>query len=279
MAEGVSSEKKIDQRPEDAHRVASFEKARHIASSAKGWRDSAAEMRVGVGADHLQHLDKRADRVEKWAGALFDHPISVSFRDQHPEVSFTAESLAKLDEETEQKLEEANKLAKILPGIHPGNVLEDFISGRFREEMESVYGELDRPSWRKIPDNAVEVNTEKWKEYRSLLGNPETTLQQLKDFWEEVVVKTRVEKVREQVASERSLLDDVESGRVSEEHESGQQPSTPQQMSKEIPEYDGNYLRKNLVDALGNQSAYDAAKKITQIDGFPRIKDTETSQS
>lgn len=58
------------------------------------------EMKSGI-----KKHEKLADRLEDWAGVLHEHPVSDAFKEAHPGVDFSPETLVQL----EDSVEEANK--------------------------------------------------------------------------------------------------------------------------------------------------------------------------
>lgn len=157
-----------------------------------------------------ERMDKEAGRIEEWAGILHEHPVAQEYIEAHPEVSFTPEGLANFERLLEYQKKDLDEHGEV-----PEDYSPDWGMVKFPIRLEMA---VDKPP---IPVPGSENYQQRLEESKldselaSLLSNPNTTLQQLKEYFDQ---QDRAELQEEHAKVEQmtSVLEDVKSGRTGE---------------------------------------------------------------
>lgn len=152
-----------------------------------------------------------ADEVMDWASVLYDHPISDSYREAHPELKFkryqgeTANEpfeLWELSERVEKSLERIKKLEEELKLID---------TSRIWDEKKAVDGWTMR--------RLAEDSQEDQERLKGLIENPGTTVDEQKKFYAELFEAKIINPRLEYIADIFNTLEDIKSGKASLEYE------------------------------------------------------------
>lgn len=146
-----------------------------------------------------KHYDERASRVEEWAGILHDHPVSEAFREAHPGVDITPESLVYLEDETTWlKLE--------LEGLdHDGRA----VSHDVKSILRGSRGTLSESSIQKIQELLPLASKERDDEWEKLTAALHESAAAIDAFKVNLAKEVRSGPLQNKLAMAKKLLDDV----------------------------------------------------------------------
>jgi DNA-binding protein H-NS len=128
--------------------------------------------------------DEYADRIETWAGALHDHPLSVEFKKAHPGIQFQPKALVRMEDEIETLNLEIN------------------------EKESETYWETQRALRLHVPIGIV-PDEETSDEYQKINDELFKQAKALDEFWARVIDETKIQPLRDRSAMTRNVLNDV----------------------------------------------------------------------
>jgi len=145
--------------------------------------------------------DKRADRVEKWAGLLHDHPLSSEFKKAHPGVQFQPKALVRTEDVAEALEQEINHNRAIYPGAL-GQAVGSMLGGNRGDRwVTSQMKELNRLlHW---------AGKEEVEEYEVLVRNLRDDAEKIAQFQQRLFDQQKTEPLRDLLVTTRNLLNDV----------------------------------------------------------------------
>ncbi len=182
---------------------------------------------------------RTAEAIEKWAGFLYDHPVSDEYKKAHPDHKFEPDDLMYLEQivtpelEDIKLLEEAITDAPVTVGIDGLNEQKYMQYTRMMEwgslspvrVMRSAYGRSPRERVQifgakgEVISEVIEdkpPKSEAWEQYLTMVEDPNTTLGQLRDIYIKAFRKAHIEPKKRWAEPEKAILDDIRSGRASE---------------------------------------------------------------
>lgn len=156
--------------------------------------------------EKAKKVDERAERKEDWAGIMHEHPVSDSYKEAHPDVDFDPVSLIRLEDDSKWELEGADafeKKGKELSGLY---VTGGILTGE-NHSLESLMYDVA---------TSQEELTKLQDRFDNLIKNPETTLGQLSDFYNEILQEAVIKPLRNKANVTKAMLEDIRSGQASE---------------------------------------------------------------
>lgn len=182
-----------------------FDKAWDVAHETKEWRDKQVEPDTSRGESmRLEHYTKK---LEEWTAILHDHPVSEAYKESHPDVDFSPKALMALQQqnaETSHRAQEAERSIE--------NQIFD-ITSVFRGI--NIYN-VEHPSYGILEAIKQTASEDYKREWSDLQYNPDTTVKEIVDFYKRFTTDRLVKPMYNQVAVVNALLNDIRSGRASE---------------------------------------------------------------
>lgn len=173
----------------------------------KGSGNFGADFRPSVRREWAQSQDEEAARIEEWAGILHDHPVSDSYKEAHPEVSFTPRGLNEASELQGHRTREANEARREADMLSEAESLSPEVLMTYLNKVR--YSSLTSPMTR-----------DQIHAFDDLFRKPDTTtLEDIKSFMGNAY-KEHAAKLEAKVSAVGAVLDDVESGKTAEEQTS-----------------------------------------------------------
>jgi hypothetical protein len=136
--------------------------------------------------ERAEAYDRRADRIETWAGALHDHPLSVEFKKAHPGIQFQPKALVRMEDKLQTLKRE----------------ISDKEQDTYRETAEVVKGMTNPPRW--LLQDAE--SADRHQQITTALINQAKTLDA---FYNGRIDELRIQPLRDQLAMTRNVLNDV----------------------------------------------------------------------
>ena len=191
--------------------------------------------------------DEHAAGLEFWAGVLYDHPVSDTYKETHQGIIFEPRALERLHDELDREDETISIMAATLREMNPGETVNGLIDpvggdslGTLKDEIEQCCGfDVDyyqrgqHEEFSRAYDKDASAEPRQFdpkieglmRKYIDLIKNPTTTLEELKTLYVEVVTVGRIEPRREDLKVRGDILNDVISGRASHNGESLEGPT------------------------------------------------------
>ena len=155
----------------------------------------------------VEEYNATAHRLEEWAGILHDHPVSEAYKAAHPLFEITPQILLNMEDFSITDSDKADRYEEESKEIAGFDVLSGLV-GEDSTGLESLLNEL-----RVLRDDGMQY-TDRWNK---LKDSRDTTLGEIADFYREVLQEAKVKPLRNRVNATRSILDEIRSGRASEE--------------------------------------------------------------
>lgn len=192
---------------------------------------------------------REAEQKERWAGILYDHPVSESYEKTHQRIDFTniyglynyskffsfnPEGLAHLENDVDFGTKEIKFIEETLIPRIPLISGAAGLSTGYVEALGKEFGfrnPIDAPSHLQVLtlDHLMasayrdkDRDHEQLQEYEMLINNPKTTLEQLHELFVKTFRVAVVQRLRDRVDAKASILEDIKSGRASQPAISGQ---------------------------------------------------------
>jgi len=180
-----------------------------------------------------ERYDNAADKIEDWAAILHDHPVSEDYKQTHIGVDFSPVGLSRSEDQIQKELDKAEKLESMVNqfplvsgvvGVENSDVRHTIpyaVRGPLsvKAVMEYAYPKapdgIERQEAAGVTIDASETDA-KWRELDDLMKNPETTLKELRAFYQEAFRVAFVHPVANYANMAKSVLEDVKSGRASQ---------------------------------------------------------------
>lgn len=192
-------------------------KAWDMAYAGKEGRDYAADERSRTNdPNRAKKIDEEAAALERWAGVLYDHPVSEAYAEAHPDATFDPESLRTIERQANGLHMEATNTELRSQYIGwPADIVSAATDPSFTTYvMPRLYGSRsDEPR----EDEASQAQQAQWDRYDNLVdranAGDETAIDAMREFYRYVFTDAK----RERAATLETLLDDIQSGRASAE--------------------------------------------------------------
>lgn len=181
----------------------------HAIREAHGEKDPWTE---GVVTDkqrmrnRAEYAKKRAERLENWAAVLNDHPVTDEYKAKYPDVYLTPETFVAWEDGVEEETQELARLEEALGDFHGLSIYSGV------EAHGSSFGPWEV---RLGLHDLIDQGQPEWDRWKELKENGSTTLDQIKEFYTDIVVKGVIQPTRSRINLTRNVLEDVRSGRAS----------------------------------------------------------------
>lgn len=169
--------------------------------------------RTRKAAFRSQKLEAAAEAKEEWARILHEMPIDEGYRALHPDVDFSPRGLFSLEADERLERAEIQRKEASLAAMSGADALRGVIP----------QGEDQAPTHYSVEDMLTqyagdeETYTRELQAWRDLTGNEQTTLGEVKDFFESKYNEYVLAAARAKVSIITDLLEDVRSGRAAQE--------------------------------------------------------------
>lgn len=183
---------------------------------AKGWENSKdyvlsnhdvvmAKTNQRIQEANVRAADYRNDAasIENWARILYEHPISEDYLARYPNVNFDPPHVMWLERNMDWQVDQAAAIEQLADNLQGMDILWARYAGS--QKLPSL-AELVRH----IEDDAgLNANWQK------LIGSPDTTIPQLRNFYAEALKRKYSEPLRNEANIKKAVLEDIRSGRAS----------------------------------------------------------------
>jgi hypothetical protein len=160
-------------------------------------KHGAEDIDLLSGETRAAFYDKRAERVEAWAGILHDHPISQTYMESHKGVDLSPDGLVRL-EELNQRLAERNQ--------QDNELAED--------EAEDTIKLGETPEYLAYMLEAADRVT--YDDYQRIQSELATVLADKAQLIKKLYKAANIDPTNNQIALSQALLEDIKSGRASQ---------------------------------------------------------------
>jgi hypothetical protein len=160
-----------------------------------------------------QRLEEESRRLEDWAAILHDRPVSQEYLEANPDLDLEPASLVEMEEYAEDDLDLAERLELAAKTINGLEVFEGAEVG-FHSREDFGLNRLLRSH----------EDIERWKELRN---NGSTTLDQVAEFYREMLNARKITPLRNRANAQKAILEDVRSGRAAD-YKGGESSSAEQ---------------------------------------------------
>lgn len=168
--------------------------------------------------------DEKAAAIEEWAGILHEHPVSDAYLASHPGVEITPKSLVQMESQEivlEKQIKDLEKRTHSKSEEIYGTTY--YNAKTLLDDGSRRYG--GQPPAQEIFDMVKEADKDKATKWEELLGNLDKIAAELTDFHKELIDEVKIQPLRNQHALIKNLLNDVYTGKASEDGEVAQNES------------------------------------------------------
>ena len=154
--------------------------------------------------------------VEQWAKTLVQFPVSAEYIATHEGIDFTARTLAVMQQRVEVELAEFKPIENELESLPVAKVVH-FTSTTMDRAVS--YGPLEvPPTFEELLAELAgpqRVGEPMWDQFSSTMGEPSTTLGDIKKLYTALYDESRIAPTKSYVLSAAAVLQDVLTGRAS----------------------------------------------------------------